>query len=173
MQGASIQGGGQPGGFSPGQNQVTPQDHEKVSNVVQLPPFAQIFLESSFHSHHVEAPGLQSPFGNDAYTQNSLWSCYLKICGLGPKILKWLYVSGSLSYFSDSSANRYFVCRPDWLGNPNVFVPPFYTLSLKMIADSPQAYLSVSIFDHCRELKTCEKEQLSKLLSKDLILSKD
>ena len=72
MQGASIQGGGQPGGFSPGQNQVTPQDHEKVSNVVQLPPFAQIFLESSFHSHHVEVPGLQSPFGNDAYTQNSL-----------------------------------------------------------------------------------------------------
>lgn len=32
MQGANIQGGGQPGGFSPGQNQVTPQDHEKVSN---------------------------------------------------------------------------------------------------------------------------------------------
>lgn len=36
MQGASIQGGGQPGGFSPGQNQVTPQDHEKVSNTVCL-----------------------------------------------------------------------------------------------------------------------------------------
>ena len=48
MQGASIQGGGQPGGFSPGQNQVTPQDHEKVSNAVQLPPYAQVFWSPLF-----------------------------------------------------------------------------------------------------------------------------
>ena len=36
MQGASIQGGGQPGGFSPGQNQVTPQDHEKAALIMQV-----------------------------------------------------------------------------------------------------------------------------------------
>lgn len=32
--GAGVQGAGQPGGFSPGQSQVTPQDHEKVSGQV-------------------------------------------------------------------------------------------------------------------------------------------
>lgn len=42
IQAASMQGGNQPGGFSPGQSQVTPQDHEKVSNTVLLPPGAQI-----------------------------------------------------------------------------------------------------------------------------------
>ncbi|XP_055980123.1 cleavage stimulation factor subunit 2 isoform X4 [Sorex fumeus] len=35
MQGASIQGG-QPGGFSPGQSQVTPQDHEKAALIMQV-----------------------------------------------------------------------------------------------------------------------------------------
>ncbi|ELK05144.1 cleavage stimulation factor subunit 2 [Pteropus alecto] len=36
MQGANIQAGGQPGGFSPGQNQVTPQDHEKAALIMQV-----------------------------------------------------------------------------------------------------------------------------------------
>lgn len=48
MQGANMQGGGQPGGFSPGQNQVTPQDHEKVNNAARLPPCAQILLTPVF-----------------------------------------------------------------------------------------------------------------------------
>ncbi|KAB0405361.1 hypothetical protein E2I00_014457, partial [Balaenoptera physalus] len=37
MQGVSIQGGGQPGGFSPGQNQVTAQDHEKAALIMHVP----------------------------------------------------------------------------------------------------------------------------------------
>ena len=37
MQGVSIQGGGQPGGFSPGQNQVTTQDHEKAALIMHVP----------------------------------------------------------------------------------------------------------------------------------------
>ncbi|XP_037678680.1 cleavage stimulation factor subunit 2 [Choloepus didactylus] len=36
MQAVSIQGGGQPGGFSPGQNQVTPKDHEKAALIMQV-----------------------------------------------------------------------------------------------------------------------------------------
>ncbi|KAM6144159.1 cleavage stimulation factor subunit 2 [Erethizon dorsatum] len=36
MQGASMQGGSQPSGFSPGQNQVTPQDHEKAALIMQV-----------------------------------------------------------------------------------------------------------------------------------------
>ncbi|XP_028923518.1 cleavage stimulation factor subunit 2 isoform X1 [Ornithorhynchus anatinus] len=31
-----MQGGGQPGGFSPGQSQVTPQDHEKAALIMQV-----------------------------------------------------------------------------------------------------------------------------------------
>ncbi|XP_006901203.1 PREDICTED: cleavage stimulation factor subunit 2 [Elephantulus edwardii] len=36
MQGAGMQSGGQPVGFSPGQNQVTPQDHEKAALIMQV-----------------------------------------------------------------------------------------------------------------------------------------
>ncbi|NXR47648.1 CSTF2 factor, partial [Hippolais icterina] len=34
--GAGVQGAGQPGGFSPGQSQVTPQDHEKAALIMQV-----------------------------------------------------------------------------------------------------------------------------------------
>ncbi|CAO2623121.1 Cleavage stimulation factor subunit 2, partial [Lemmus lemmus] len=36
IQAASMQGGNQPGGFSPGQSQVTPQDHEKAALIMQV-----------------------------------------------------------------------------------------------------------------------------------------
>nr|XP_031538334.1 cleavage stimulation factor subunit 2 tau variant isoform X3 [Vicugna pacos]XP_031538335.1 cleavage stimulation factor subunit 2 tau variant isoform X4 [Vicugna pacos] len=36
MQGAGKQGGGQPSSFSPGQNQVTPQDQEKAALIMQV-----------------------------------------------------------------------------------------------------------------------------------------
>ncbi|KAH0631001.1 hypothetical protein JD844_004462 [Phrynosoma platyrhinos] len=36
MPGAGVQAAAQPGGFSPGQNQVTPQDHEKAALIMQV-----------------------------------------------------------------------------------------------------------------------------------------
>lgn len=65
MQGAGVQPAGQPGGFSPGQNQVTPQDHEKVSETLE---------------GQVKTLGFVSMGWNPASQQNS-WSIQRKLSG--------------------------------------------------------------------------------------------